>query len=86
MEEWAKNPVGWGELQLIESTAVIAAVKTLAFDHDIPALPLHDALIVPETKAEIAAQCLFDSFYKQVGIAPHITVSTHKKVAGHTVH
>ena len=81
LEEWAKNPVSWGYLQFIESTAVIAAVKTLAFDHDIPALPLHDALMVPESKAEIAARCLFESFYKHVGIAPHITISTHKKVA-----
>lgn len=86
LEEWAKNPIGWGDLQFIESTAVIDAVKTLAFVHDIPALPLHDALMVPESKAEIAAQCLFESFYKHVGIAPHITISSHRKVAGHTVH
>lgn len=86
LEEWAKNPIGWGELQFIESTAVIAAVKTLALDHDIPALPLHDALMVPESKADIAARCLFENFFKHVGICPHITVSTHRKVAEHTVH
>jgi hypothetical protein len=85
MEEWAKNPIGWGDLQFIESTAVIAAVKRLAFEHDIPALPLHDALMVPESKADIAAQCLFESFFVHVGIAPHITISTHKKVADQTV-
>ena len=86
MEEWANNPIGWGELQFIESTAVIAAVKTLALDYEIPALPLHDALMVPESKADIAARCLFESFFKHVGICPHITVSTHRKVAGHTMH
>ena len=86
LKEWAKNPVGWGDLQIIESTAVIDAVTTLAFDHGIPALPLHDALMVPESKAEVAARCLFDSFYKHVGIYPHITVSTHRKNAGHTMH
>lgn len=77
-EEWVKNPIGWGELQFAESTAIIDAVKTLAFDHDIPALPLHDALLVPESKATIAAQCLLRSFHKHVGIWPHITVSTYK--------
>jgi len=86
LEEWAKNPVGWGDLQIIESTAVIDAVMTLAFGHDIPALPLHDALMVPESKADIAARCLFDSFYKHVGIRPHITISTHRKGVGHGVH
>ena len=41
LKDWAKNPIGWGDLQFIESTAVMGAVRTLAFDHDIPALPLH---------------------------------------------
>lgn len=59
----------------------MGAVKALADEHDVPALPLHDALMVPESKAEIAARCLFESFYEHVGICPHITVSTHKKDA-----
>lgn len=81
MAEWGKNPIGWGDLQLIESTAVIDAIKTLAFDHDIPALPIHDALMVQESKAEIAARCLIESFHKHVGIYPYVTISTHKREA-----
>lgn len=78
LEEWAKNPIKWGDLQFIESTAVMDAIVTLAREHDIPALPLHDALIVQESMAEIAAECLWESFRKIVGIAPYITISTHQ--------
>ena len=79
MKEWSENPIGWGDLQFTESTVVMDAITTLAFVHGVPALPLHDALMVAESQAELAARCLWESFHEHVGIYPYISINTHKR-------
>lgn len=79
MKEWSENPIGWGDLQFTESTVVMTAINKLAFVHGVPALPLHDALMVAESQAELAAQCLWESFHEHVGIHPYISINTHKQ-------
>jgi len=79
MKAWSENPTGWGDLQFTESTVVMAAINKLAFVHGVPALPLHDALMVAESQAELAARCLWESFHEHVGIYPYISINTHKQ-------
>jgi len=79
MKEWSEAPIGWGDLQLTESTVVMAAVTKLAFVHGVPALPLHDALMVPESKADLAAKVLWESFHEHVGIYPYISINRHER-------
>jgi hypothetical protein len=74
LKDWPKSPVRWGELQFLESQAVVGAVHRLAMEWKIPALPLHDAVIVPVSKAETAKQVLSDSFLRHVGVRPFITI------------
>lgn len=60
----------WGRLQYIESCAAIDAVEELAVKHGIPALPVHDSLIVPASKEGIARSVLKAAFLRNVGVEP----------------
>lgn len=69
-----KSPWSWADLQYVESQAIIGAVRELAMVHGIPALPVHDSLIVPKSHQAKAEQVLCDVFRKYVGITPVLTV------------
>ncbi|MFC0202923.1 hypothetical protein [Novosphingobium soli] len=78
LKDWPKNPISWADLQFLESSAVVDAVHRLAMDHRVVALPLHDALIVPRSKAALAEQVLSDCFLHHVGVRPGLTVKGAK--------
>lgn len=62
----------WADLQFLESEVLIAAILELGEKYGIPALPVHDSLIVPEDAVEIAQGCLSRSFHEIVGVMPRI--------------
>lgn len=64
--------VGWGELQFLESEVILASMEALAFEYDVPALPVHDSLIVPEEARELAKRVLNKTFTGAFGITPVI--------------
>jgi hypothetical protein len=74
LDDWETSPWRWGDFQFLESQAVIGAVHELAMVHGIPALPVHDSLIVPESHQSKAEQVLSDMFYNHVGVRPVLTV------------
>ncbi|TCM18163.1 hypothetical protein EDF56_105514 [Novosphingobium sp. PhB165] len=74
LKDWPNCAVRWGDLQFLESCAVIDATHRLAMEYGIPALPLHDALLVPVSKANIAKEVLSECFYQKVGIRPKIAI------------
>lgn len=71
--DWATCPVRWGDLQYLESCAIVDTVHMLAMEHDVPALPVHDSIIVPASKEETARKVLEQCFEQQVGVKPAIT-------------
>lgn len=66
--------LGWAKLQYIESCAIIDAVAVLAFEHGIPALPVHDSLIIGASNLNAAKAVLETTFFKHVGINPRLKV------------
>lgn len=60
--------MGWGELQYRESEVILATVEVLAFAHDVPALPVHDSLIVPSEATKLAKAVLVRAFREAFGI------------------
>lgn len=60
-------------LAYLESEGIIATIKKL-IAKDIPAYPMHDALICKASDTEEAAQCLQDVFEAQCGIRPSLKV------------
>lgn len=67
----------WCDLQFHESEAVIATIEALR-QHGIPALPVHDSILVPRRRLEVAKGCLADCFENAVGVRPVITVKEAK--------
>jgi hypothetical protein len=72
MADWPTCPYRWGDLQYIEAQAVIEAVYVLAIDHGVPAYPVHDSLIAPVSKKELAKDVLSAAFKRWVGVEPLI--------------
>jgi hypothetical protein len=58
----------------IEAAALRIALLTLLREDGVVALPLHDALLVPEGMAELAEERLRDAFEWAAGVKPKISV------------
>ena len=74
LSEWPSCHIRWGDLQFIESCAVIDTVHQLAVENHIPALPVHDSIIVPASKHELACSVLKANFKKHVGVEPTLAI------------
>ncbi|MBL6459600.1 hypothetical protein JMJ55_30325 [Belnapia sp. T6] len=61
-------------LMALEATAVTGAMERLRDAHRVLALPVHDALIVPCSAAEIAEVVLREEFGRVIGVAPGLEV------------
>lgn len=66
------NGMSWGKLQFEESCVIAAAVRRLSVEMGIPALPVHDSLIVPVADRETALQVLDECFYGRFKAHPRI--------------
>jgi hypothetical protein len=67
----------WAKLMFAESQAVIRALLNLA-DQGIPALPVHDSIIVPVSKVAQARDALRAGYFLEVGAEPRIVESSHR--------
>ncbi|GAA0018531.1 hypothetical protein [Bradyrhizobium diazoefficiens] len=67
-------PRSYGDLMFIESEVIISAMMRLMSDHSVPAIPVHDSILVPRSKAAIARGGLEEQFNKVVGVTPLLKV------------
>ena len=74
LQEWKDSPVRWDDLQYAESCAIIECMEILAFEHDAPALPVHDSIIVPAKDQALAMEVLSCCFHKHSGTVPLLKV------------
>jgi len=74
LAEWDSSPYRWDRLQNIESNIIFDAVEELAFSYDVPALPVHDSIIVPVEHQQIAMEVLSASFKGHTGVLPMLKV------------
>ncbi len=72
-----KDPRLWARLQFAEAQAVMRALLDLAHQR-IPALPVHDSIIVPASKVVQARDALQAGYFLEVGAEPRITDSPHR--------
>jgi hypothetical protein len=79
LENWGSKIRGrvrdWSDLMFTESEAIIRTMLTLKRQHGVPSLPVYDAVIVPQTKAEIARTVLTEQFRTQTGVIPRLDVN-----------
>lgn len=62
--------ITWAKLQFIESQAIVATMLRLKRDHGIPALPVHDSLIIPQSAYHVADLLLHDELKEVAGQHP----------------
>ena len=74
LKDWESCPLRWGDLQFIESCAVVDTVYHLAMEHEVPALPVHDSIIVPVSEKELASSVMISNFEKHVGVKPALSL------------
>jgi hypothetical protein len=71
LADWPTCKVRWGDLQYIESCIVIETMETLASEN-IPALPVHDSIIVPKLSEARARNVLTEVFRRHTGVNPSL--------------
>jgi hypothetical protein len=71
----ANMPWSYGHLMFRESRVIISTMLRLAREHNIPAAPVHDSLIVPRSKEVIAYRILDEQFTKIIGVVPKLKLS-----------
>jgi hypothetical protein len=74
LEKWGREDFGWPDLMFTESQAMIGAISEL-MSLSIPSLSVHDSLIVPASKHEIAEQTLSKHYLKETGTVPVLKVN-----------
>ncbi|WP_070156907.1 hypothetical protein [Sphingobium phenoxybenzoativorans] len=72
--DWPVSKWRWGDFQYIESCILIDAMNELCLEKGIPALPLHDSLLVPSLYAHEAQAALSWAFYKRLNARPGISI------------
>ena len=72
--EWGQVKIDWGDLMFRESEAVIGTMVHLIKAYQIPALPVHDSLLVPVSKIGLCRNLLVDHYRYSCKIEPRVTV------------
>lgn len=75
LRDWPETPVRWSDLMYTESQAVFGTLVQLNLSYGIPAMAVHDSIIVPEEKAETAMAILMDHYLVQAGVLPRLKVN-----------
>lgn len=67
--------VNWGYLQRREADALIATMRRLANEYDVPSYPVHDSLIVKRSDIFLVTRVMKESFSSIIGFTPVLKVS-----------
>jgi hypothetical protein len=67
-------PSSYGDLMFRESEVIISTMMRLASEHSIPALPVHDSILVPHSSTVIARGVLEEQFKDLIGVTPVLKV------------
>ena len=62
----------YGDLMFTESEVIVGSMLTLMREHGVPSLPVHDSLIVPRSKRQLAQDVLRDRFKMETGMIPRL--------------
>lgn len=73
LARWTDLQETWADLMWLESEAVIASILEL-MEKNIPSLPVHDSLLVPASRAEVAREVLSRHYQRVSGVAPVLRV------------
>jgi len=64
----------WADLMWLESAVMFSTMLDLKSQHRTPSLRVHDSLIVPASKAEVACATLKGSFQAKQKVVPRLKI------------
>ena len=70
----AQHPNVWAKLMFLESEAVVTTMLRLMREKEIPSYSVHDSLIVPVSRREMAEAVLGEQYLKVTGAQPKLVV------------
>jgi len=70
LETLTSATVTWGYLQRREADAIIMTMQRLSQEHDVPAYPVHDSLIVKRSDVPLVKRIMKESFESGIGFTP----------------
>jgi hypothetical protein len=76
LKTWGERKGAWAELMYHESVAVVSTMLRLKREHGIPSLSVHDSLIVPISKREVAQELLSEEYFQVTKTRPQLETST----------
>ena len=76
MADLPSEDIGWSKLMYLESEIVIGTMLELMNEHNAPALPVYDCVIVRRSDQELAMRILSEQFYEKTGLVPKLKVSS----------
>ena len=65
----------YGDLMFVESQVIIGTMLELKRNHGVPSMPVHDSLIVPRHRMDVALEVLRDRFRAETGMLPRLDVN-----------
>lgn len=65
----------WADLMWLESAVMFSTMLDLMHQHATPSLTVHDSLIVPVSKAELASETLRSTFQAQQKVVPRLKIN-----------
>ncbi len=78
LEEHRRDDL-WADLQFKEAEAIIRTMLILKRRYGVPSLSMHDGLIVPRWKWDLAKDILTKEYRRVVGVEPMLTVEPDPK-------
>ena len=79
LKTWGENLNGrtydWADLMWLESAVMFSTMLDLKSQHETPSLTVHDSLIVPVSKAEVASATLMSRFQAQQKMVPRLKIN-----------
>lgn len=81
LRSWDSLKCRWYDLQFMESQVLVSTILTLIAD-EVPALPIHDSIIVPDSKSLKAIEVLTDTFKDAFGTSPSLNLKKRGREVG----
>jgi hypothetical protein len=84
LETWGQpmshDTRGWAGLMWFEAMVMSSTMRKLMRDHKVPSLSVHDSLIVPVSKAELAQTVLRETFRSSLDVTPQLKINWPKNL------
>jgi hypothetical protein len=78
MAKWGQPLDGrvltWADLMFLEGSVMVSAMLNLKREHGVPSLAVHDSLIVPRSKIDVATSVLSNCFEREARVKPQLVV------------